>query len=426
MQVSFYLKRANATGPTALYSRLTYAGNKVKYFCPEKIEPKYWDATAHRAKRTKSFPEYPEFNQRLDDFEAGIKTIYRRWINDNNGRQPSPEALKDALDIHFKKTSASPASKDLISFIRDLILRSQTGTRLHHKSGKPIHPNTIKTYKTTLSHLSDFQKKYKRKIDFDTIDLDFYEDYKAYFITEKQVKINTAGKHIQLLKTILNEAAELGLHTNTAHRGKRFVTLREEADNIYLTAEEVAALERLDLSGNPRLDKVRDTFLIGIHTGQRYSDFSRISPKMIGEDGLLHLVQVKTGNRVAIPLHPTVQRVFEKYADSEMPSISEQKFNAYLKEIGQLIPSLCEPTPKSFTQGGVAIIENLERWKQLTSHTARRTFATLWYRSGKVPAISIMAITGHTTEKNFLRYIKATPTDHARMMPVSWNSDKEK
>lgn len=426
MQVSFYLKRANAEGATALFSRLTYAGYKVKYFCPEKIEPKYWDTGSHRAKRTKSFPEYPEFNQRLDDFEGTIKTIYRRWVIENEEQQPTPEELKLVLDAHFKKDTSSPATKSVISFLKDLITRSKAGTRLHHKTGKPIHANTIKTYKTTLAHLTEFQKTRKRRIEFNTIDLDFYEDYKAYFITEKKLKVNTAGKHIQLLKTILNEAAEMGLHTNTAHRGKRFVTLREEADNIYLTAEEVDALERLNLEDHPRLDRVRDLFLIGIHTGQRFSDYSRINPEMIGQDGFIHLIQVKTKNKVAIPLHPTVQRIFEKYTDTSLPEISEQKFNAYVKEIGQLIPSLCKSTPKSFTQGGIAVTQNLERWKQLSSHTARRTFATLWYRSGKVPAITIMAITGHTTEKNFLRYIKATPTDHARMMPISWNATGNK
>ena len=49
------------------------------------------------------------------------------------------------------------------------------------------------------------------------------------------------------------------------------------------------------------------------------------------------------------------------------------------------------------------------------NHTARRSFATNMYLRG-VPAISIMAITGHTTEANFLKYIKVDKEQHARIV----------
>jgi integrase len=420
IHVTFFLKRPKAEDETSLYSWLHYDGRKVKYYCPEAIKPKFWDGTNHRAKQTKTFPQWPEFNARLQEFEDDIKTIYRKWVNDHGGSIPDDVELKAALNAHFRPKEVETKTKNIVDFVQELIKRSECGTRLHHKTSKPISPNTIKTYKTTLTHLQDFQVTSKCKLEFSNIDLDFYEAYKAYFIEHKKTKVNTAGKHIQLLKTMLNEAAEMGLHTNTTHKGKRFVTLREDTDNIYLTPEEVKELENLDLSAESRLDRVRDVFLIGVYTGQRYSDYSRIGPEMIGPDGLLHLTQVKTGNKVAIPIHKTVRSIFKKYAETGMPKISEQKFNEYLKDIGKKIPSLEKTTPKSYTKGGQAVTDNLARWQQLTTHTARRTYATNHFKSGKVSAMTIMAITGHTTEKNFQRYIKCSPTDHARMMPTSW------
>ena len=77
-----------------------------------------------------------------------------------------------------------------------------------------------------------------------------------------------------------------------------------------------------------------------------------------------------------------------------------------MKEIGKEIESLKEPFAKSITKGGVRKIINTPKWQHLTTHTARRSFATNQYKAG-VPAITIMAITGHKTEKAFLKYIKS-------------------
>jgi len=75
---------------------------------------------------------------------------------------------------------------------------------------------------------------------------------------------------------------------------------------------------------------------------------------------------------------------------------------------------------KSITKGGKRITEAHPKWELVTSHTARRSFATNLYKSG-FPSISIMGITGHRTEKAFLKYIKVTPEEHAMLLQKHWS-----
>jgi integrase len=278
--------------------------------------------------------------------------------------------------------------------------------------------NTIKVYNTSYKHLTNFQKQYKKKIDFDTINVEFYSDYTEYLIRTLMFSTNTIGKHIQVIKLIMNEATERGLNTNLAYKSKRFLTIREKADSIYLTKEEIGEIEALDLSHNERLDRVRDLFLIGCHTGLRFSDYSILKPSHI-KNGFIETTQVKTGDPVVIPIHPTVEKILNKYKGALPPSISNQKTNDYLKELGKLLPSLAQSTSKSFTKGGVKVVEHYKKWEQLTTHTARRSFATNEYLAG-MQTVTIMAITGHRSEKSFLKYIKLTPNEHAKLLKAHW------
>ena len=61
------------------------------------------------------------------------------------------------------------------------------------------------------------------------------------------------------------------------------------------------------------------------------------------------------------------------------------------------------------------LIETKPKFNCIMNHTARRTFATLMYLKG-IPTISIMAITGHTTEENFMKYIKLDKSEHAKIV----------
>ena len=107
------------------------------------------------------------------------------------------------------------------------------------------------------------------------------------------------------------------------------------------------------------------------------------------------------------------------------PAISNQKTNEYLKEIGEQIKSLKVVVSKTLTKGGLKVTTNYKKWELLTTHSGRRSFATNEYLNG-TPSITIMAITGHKTEKAFLRYIKLTPNEHAKLLKLHWEKRDKK
>jgi integrase len=196
----------------------------------------------------------------------------------------------------------------------------------------------------------------------------------------------------------------------------------EDVDNIALSEADLKALEQLDLSSRPGLDRVRDQFLVGCYTGLRFSDFSRLTADNI-RDGFIEITQQKTGKPVVIPIHQVVSDIIAKYEGGLPEAISQQKTNDYLKDICKQVKSFREKASKTKTTGGMRTTVNYEKWEIVTTHTARRTFATNAYRQG-IPTISIMAITGHKTERSFLKYIKVTSKEHAKIMAGVWNRNE--
>jgi integrase len=175
----------------------------------------------------------------------------------------------------------------------------------------------------------------------------------------------------------------------------------------------ISALYRFDLSANKRLEQVRDLFVFGCFTGLRFSDYSNVSPENIvpiDRDYFIKLITAKTKELVIVPTNPIIMDIFRKYernANRLPKSLSNQKFNEYIKEA-------CREA--GFTEKGrLATAPELELWQCISSHTARRSFATNLYLEG-FPVIDLMKITGHKTEKAFLKYIRISKLDTAKRL----------
>ena len=121
---------------------------------------------------------------------------------------------------------------------------------------------------------------------------------------------------------------------------------------------------------------------------------------------------------MAIPLHPIVLEIWHKYNGVLPQSISNQKFNDYIKEVCALA-GVDGAELKNITKGGLRAQHSFKKYELITSHTARRSFATNLYLSG-FPSISIMAITGHKTERAFMAYIRVTEREHSELLRPHW------
>ncbi len=420
-EVNFYLRDSKSAEKTGLILYFTYNKCRIKVCTIARIKPSNW-----KQEKQKAFPkdDFAEFNTSLSNKKSLILNAYTKYLNENNQQEPSQGKIKNIiLDILNKSNEISENKDlDLLSFTELFISESEMGKRLNDK-GAPVSPNTIKVYKTFKKNLLAFKQKKKwNDLNFNTIDLAFFEEFKDYMTFDLRYTTNSLSKHIRILKTITNEAISRNFDCKPLV-GKRFMAKNEVADTVYLNKSELQTLYELDLSEAPRLDKVRDLFLVGCWTGLRFSDFSDISPKCIKGDFLTIKTQ-KTGKEVIIPIHDYVRKIMNKYngmtENSLPPNISNQKMNSYIKEVCEKA-GFVEPISISFTKAGKLVHKQVKKHELISSHTARRSFATNMYLAG-FPTISIMAITTHTTESSFMKYIRVTPKEHAMKLQEHWRS----
>ena len=297
--------------------------------------------------------------------------------------------------------------ESLTDYIARYTREMEDGTRLNiHKLR--YGASTIKNYKGFIIQFDELCKAKRKRYDFGDIDLKFYDDFVAYF-TAKDYSVNTIGRHVKELKIIMRAAREEGLHDNGTIESRKFRVLTAEVENIYLTDSEIKAMTALNLSTDKHKEIARDVFLVGCYTAQRFSDYSTINEGNIRtlENGqrVIDLKQQKTGNHVIIPVRPELQAILDKY-ENRLPKSYEQKVNKYIKEVAREA-GITEKIEVSYIENGEKKTHIVEKCDMVKTHTARRSGATNMYLAG-IPTIAIMKITGHKTEKEFMKYIKIT------------------
>jgi len=415
LNINYNLRDPNTDNLTSIIMVIRYANQKIVISIKEKVHPKNWDGKNQKMKNLRNLFESPEFNARLMELKSIVNKEYLKYLNDHDQEIPSPFEFKEIVKSKIYNDEVVRKT-DFFGFVEQFIRDSET--RINPDTGQTISYRTIQKYKTVQRVLKEFSSKYKGQIDFHTIDLSFYKEFNKY-LQGMDFSTNNIGKYIETLKTFLNFARDLGYNVHHDSRSLRFRVPEEESESIYLNEEELDLIYQLDLSKILRLERVRDIFIIGCWTGLRISDYDQINKRNIIE-GMFHITTYKTKEKIVIPLHPIVPMIMEKY-NWEMPGIlSFQKLNDYLKEIGELA-GIKETFEKNITKGGVRKSFPKPKYKYISSHVARRSFATNLYKSG-FPSISIMKITGHKTEKAFLKYIKVTPKEHAKLLADHWKN----
>jgi integrase len=418
---NYYLKDKNTKGETMILLVISWNNDRLKFPIRETINPVYWDFNDkfNRVIQKKGNPDFKEKVRKLSNYLAKANDLFTRFENDNN-RQPQLREFKQILEKEFFGLEEIEVDYSLINFVDKFI--HETKFRTNKYTGKPIAKGTLLAYNHFRNMLAEYSKKKIKKLTFDDIDMDFFYGF-VEFGTANGLKPSTLSKRIIQLKTILREATERGLNNKNTYLSKKFNVKGEPFKTIYLNDSELMELFKLDLSENKRLDKVRDLFLVGCYTGLRFSDLSVLTEKNIIDD-FIEIETQKTREAVAIPLHPIVRHVLKKYNGGLPRAVSNQKMNEYLKEIGQMIENLNEVFSRTMTKGGKEITINSKRYLQVSTHTARRSFASNLFVKG-VPSQTIMKITGHKTEKSFMQYIKITPKENAKLIQMIWDKESK-
>ena len=395
----------------------------------KQIKPSYWNKKKGIVRQLAEFAKSDDFQKELDDLKSNI---LKEFNNTPDKSKINKDWLTSTIDKHYNPKKYLQDNTTLFGYIQHFINNSET--RINPKTGNPVCYKMRREYEVTFEYLKEYAKEYSEP-DFMDIDLEFYQQFVALLrakrieiikkkkvVTNNGLATNTIGKKIQTLKIFLNSAVEQGINPYQKYKSRNFTTLTEESDNIYLTTVELTHFYEFDFANKPYLERVRDKFIVASWTGLRYSDLPQITPDKIKGD-FIELKQKKTGKKVVIPVHITVKEILNKYNGTLPKTISNQKYNEYLKEAANLA-GINEIFIKTASNKGMRHEKKYHKYELISSHTARRSFCTNAYKDN-IPTLAIMAISGHKTETAFLKYIKADGKEHAEKVLKAWRQSGE-
>jgi site-specific recombinase XerD len=381
VSILFYIKRtkANNFGVCPIYTRVTVNAKRFEFSCNKYINPDKWSSEGNKVKGTNE--EARTINSHLDYLKQQIldaeKKLFKKDIS------VTSENLKNELfGLSETKHMLVPIFQDHNNKIKELV-------------GKEYAPGTLERYTTSLKHTIEFmQWKYNvSDIDIAKIDHAFITDYEFWLRSVRNCANNTAVKYLKNFNKIIKLClANDWLEKNPFANYKSKI---KEVERVYLTEAEIQSIIEKDFK-TERLLLVRDIFLFSCFTGLAYIDVKNLTKSHIsfGIDGekWIFTHRQKTESASKIPILPVTQMIIDKYEnnpqciseDKLLPILSNQKMNAYLKEIA-----------------GVSEIE-----KELTFHIARHTFATTVTLTNGVPIESVSKMLGHKNLRTTQYYAK--------------------
>lgn len=399
--VNFYLKSPNSKSETLIYLFVANNGERLKISTHQKIHPELWDSKKKRVIQNdriilkhKSFDSGVHFKIRriqesLDNLNQEIERYFTTIGLEN--RKVTKDGLKNHLTEYLSPTpTEKKLSPNICGFIELFIGEASAGNR-KQSTGFNYSAGTLKNYKNLLRTLRSYEEDMGIQLDWDLVNKQLYSSFMQWQ-EKKGFSINYRGKHSKDLKSIMRLAFEEDLHVNTCFQKRWFAVPTGKKKKVPLTMEEVALIQKVNLGTNRTLNVARDVFLIGCYTGLRVSDIKRITPSIIKEvEGKLHIEikTQKTGANVLIPVNSELNTILKKY-DYTTPKFAEQVVNRKIKQIG--------------IKAGIPENNSLH----ISLHIGRHSFATFLYSQG-VPAVILMALTGHSSEKNFMKYINLKP-----------------
>ncbi|WP_395052216.1 tyrosine-type recombinase/integrase [Flavobacterium sp.] len=391
-----------------------------------------WSKIKQQVKNNIDTPERDKINSTLRKIENYLveqfntdtieqKYFSSTWLNEQIKNFFGRADKKELHTIYF------------IDWIQKFI--NESPMRLYQ--GVPVKKRTIQHYVTTKYKLDNYEKHFNTKLRFQDIGLEFYRNFLFYCQNIEKINNNTIGGYVTNLKKWCKIIDIEGLPINQQYRHSEFSTISNKTKDVYITESEINTVFNHDFSYSERLENVRDNFIIGLRTGLRISDFMQLK-KINIIDGNIEIETAKTSYPVVIPLHQQIKEILQKRNGNLPNQISDAKFNEYVKEVCkeagfiEMVEGakmINKKDDKDFFPN-IAIISKNKNRKEfgtypkhelITSHTCRRSFASNLY--GNLPNMTIMAITGHKTESQFLKYIKISPKENAQKLKNHW--DKE-
>lgn len=362
-----------------VYLRITVEGKRAEISINRTADPDKWISGAGKIKGTGD--EAKKFNAHLDALQSKLYDVHQALIREN--KPITAETLKNRF------TGAGERQRTIIPIFQKHNDEMQALIPQEYAEG------TLERFRITLSHLKEFLLwKYKSTdIELRQINHEFVADFDFYIRSERKCANNTAVKYSKYFQKIIRICLANGWIEKDPFAN--FKIKLKVVDRAFLSEEELQAIQTKEFD-SVRLNQVRDIFIFSCFTGLAYADVLKLSPGHVstGIDGekWLFISRTKTDTPSRVPLLQAALEIIEKYRNFPacinqhklLPVSSNQKMNAYLKEIA----TLC----------------NIP--KELTFHIARHTFATTVTLNNDVPIESVSKMLGHKTIKTTQHYAK--------------------
>lgn len=376
-KANFYPEKRNnkegklITDNVPIFLNFSFNGKRMVYYTGYRIDLDKWDADKQEVKKgnfNRDGISATIINNHFDELKTTVTSIYteQKAIK----KIPTMQYIKDELRARMGEERNSSSFFDRFSSFIELEGQANTWTA-----------GTYTKFWTNYNHLQDFETKKRFKIDFDNIDETFFNKYIAFQRDDLGHRNTTIAKNLKIFKWFMNWATRKGYNKNLAYRDYN-PDLKGTSGNkkiIVLDWEELMHLYNLELKKH-YLKQVRDVFCFCCFTGLRYSDVFNLKRSNIKDDNI-EITTIKTGDPLTIQLNQYSRTILDRYAiepfedDKCLPVISNQKFNVYLKELGQEA-KFEQPETIVYYKGAERKEDTLPKWKFLSTHVGRRTFVS--------------------------------------------------
>ena len=430
-------------GKTPLYMRIKIGEEATWVNLSLPIDIEKWKAASSSEKKICNLLDKLDYTRKIQAIEFAIKDLRRRHSLTKEtvasaidsiilAEQRTVLAEKEALREKYVDVFEHNFKKVLVDYVDSAV----SGTRRHSYGSSFAHfsTNILRQFKRIMCNFLDIHPFEWDDINQPLVDsvIDYMEDL-GY-------SKSTIQRYIRAFHALVVYAENQGWHNNT--RAKAFIKYAPARDDemknrIYLSKEEIQALFDMSLTGFD--DTVRDVFLIGCYTGLRYSDLCRINKSCIGETEngtpVIRIIQHKTKSPVLIPILDENLIVLLKKYDYNVPKLWDVAINRNIKNtlsrLSLSVPSLAKKErtvltlpekrlekeaqkkglkPFEYDKQGFPI---KERWEMVSLHTARRTFITNIYLSGKFSVEFMMKLSGHKKYDTFKKYVRLSAEEYA-------------
>ena len=400
--IKFILHKRKSSDITALAirMRITIKGERPFDFpLGRKVDLDKWDTDAERVVADAS--DATEINRTIEEYKSLINEVFARYELLEK-RIPTPQEVKDLFNDMIGKASLLDESGNLDLWNVFNLFTEQVGEKNQWTQ------STFQKFRTLRHHLKSFCPT----LSFPSLTEEKMQDFVAYYY-KKDFRNTTISKQLAFLRWFLRWAAQKGYYNGDLHdtfKPKLKGISVDSKEIIYLSQEEVKQLQ--DFQFQPMqeaLERVRDVFLFQCFTGLRYSDVAKLRRSDV-KKGIVLVVTKKTVDGLRIELNKHSQAILDKYkdctfpGDKVLPVISNEKMNAHLKTLGQVV-GLDEPTRIVYFKGNQRHEEVFPKWYLLTTHVGRRTFVVTALQLG-IPVEVIMRWTGHSNFEAMKPYAK--------------------